>query len=108
MSNTLHPVEAWILKRRMVRRAALDAFLEDGTLSTKERIALDMIAAEDEAIIEYRARQVAAQSFERNGDTRLTRDRFRDAGQQLIDLDAARHERRTNVIAFPAIQKEHA
>jgi hypothetical protein len=100
MANTIHPIEAWILKRRMVRKATLDAFLEDGTLSTKERIALDLIAIEDETIVEYRAREVAADSWKRNGNTRLTRDRFRDAGFDLIDLDAARQERRSNVVAF--------
>lgn len=107
MTQTLHPIEAWILKRRVVRKVALTAFLEDGVLSDKERLALDLIATEDEAIVEYRAREVAAESFKRNGNTRLTRDRFRDAGHQLIDLDAERTARRSNVIAFPAV-KEHA
>lgn len=108
MAQTLHPIEAWILKRRVVRKLTLAAFLEDGVLSEKERIALDLIAAEDETIVEFRARQVAAESFVRNGDTRITRDRFRDAGHQLINLDAARAARHANVVAFPAIQKEQA
>jgi alpha-beta hydrolase superfamily lysophospholipase len=84
----------------------IDAYMEDGRLSVKERIALDMLAAEDETIIEYRAREVAADSFKRNGATRLTRDRFRDAGHQLIDLAAERAERRSNVV--PIRQDIHA
>lgn len=106
--NTIHVLERLNLERRATRRRLIDAFLEDQKISPKERAVLDEIAMQDEELADYRARQVAAQSFERNGDTRLTRDRFRDAGHQLIDLEAARHERRTNVIAFPAIQKEHA
>lgn len=102
MPNTLHPLEAWILRRKSVRRRIVDAFLEDGRLSPREQAVLDLIADEDEPVIAYRAREVAADSFKRNGDSRVTRERFHDAGHGLIDLDAERARRRPNVIAFPS------
>jgi hypothetical protein len=104
MPNTLHPIENWILERRVIRKVLMSTFLEDGQLSPKERYALDLIAAKDEEIVEYRARQVAAQSFERNGDTRLTRDRFQAAGHKLVDLATERTKRHPNVVRFPERQ----
>ena len=106
--NTVHPLERLNLARRATRRRLIEAFLEDQTISPKERAVLDEIAMQDEELADYRARQVAAQSFERNGHTRLTHDRFHDAGFQMIDLDAARQERRSNVVAFPVTGKQHA
>lgn len=99
--NTPHPLERLNLARIGTRRRLIEAFLEDQVISPKERAVLDEIAMQDEELADYRARQVAAESFERNGNTRLTRDRFRDAGFQMVDLAAERRDRRSNVIAFP-------
>lgn len=104
MSQTIHPLEALNLAKRATRRRVVALFLKDGTIDSDERAILDQMAAEDEALVEYRARQVAAQSFERNGDTRLTRDRFQAAGHKLVDL-ATERTRRGKVIAFPHEQQ---
>ena len=43
-----------------------------------------------------------ADSFKRNGLSRVTKDRARDAGFQIVDLETERRKRGDNVIPFPS------
>jgi hypothetical protein len=105
--NTPHPLDiATDTLSGKVRRLMIRAFLADNVIDPQERAALD---AHDDAsgqVIAYRLREVAADSFKRNGDTRLTRDRFTDAGVGLIDLAAERRARHSNVIPLRANHPE--
>ena len=87
MSQTPHPLDAWRKRRTTVRRKLIDTFLEDGTLSARERAALDLLANEDETVFDYRDREVAADSWKRNGVTRHTRSLFLIAGYDVIDIE---------------------
>ena len=103
--NTPHPLDiATDNLSGTVRKLILRAFLADNVIDPVERAALETYDAETNTVIAYHRREVAADSFKRNGDSRVTRDAFRDAGHGLIDLDAERNTRRSNVIAFPTRQ----
>jgi len=102
--NTPHALDESLIDFAVFRRKMLRHFLKDRTLDPDERALLDEFDGEHEDLAAYRARQVAAQSYERNGDTRRTREAFRHAGRELVDLDAERRRRGANVIAFPSRQ----
>jgi hypothetical protein len=95
--QTIHPVDDLILDMYDARRLAMRAALDDGTITAPERAVLDTLDTLHRQLSDYRARQVAAASFERNGDSRLTVRRFHDAGFRLVEevTETAR------VIAFP-------
>ncbi len=92
--NTPHPLDlATDHLGGTVRRLLLRAFLADNVIDPTERAALEAHDEETGNVIAYRRREVAADSFKRNGDSRVTRDAFRDAGHGLIDLTAERNAR---------------
>lgn len=98
MPQTIHPLEKWLLNRPTVRRHILAAFLEDDNLSERERTALDLMGTSDAEIAAYREREVAADSFKRNGASKLTLQRFTATGFALMpveDLDSDK------IVPFP-------
>lgn len=110
MSNTPHPLDLAVDDLAgTVRRLLVRAFLQpdaDGEVRIDpiERMALDAHDEVTGTVLAYRRREVAADSYKRNGATRITRDRFREAGAELVDLAAERRERRSNVVRFPTRQ----
>jgi hypothetical protein len=101
VANTPHPLDiATDNLNGTVRKLMLRAFLADNVIDPIERAALEAHDAETGNVIAYRRREVAADRYKRNGDSRVTRDVFRDAGHGLIDLDAERSTRKGNIIAF--------
>lgn len=102
MPQTPHPLDMTTDNLGRVRRMLIRAFMADRKLDAHERAALEAFDAERGTILEYRLREVAADSYKRNGDTDLTRRRFREAGHDLIDLATERQARRNNVVPlFP-------
>ncbi len=100
--NTIHPLDLAVDEFDSARRSLIRAFLATGnTIDEAEHAALDVVEQAHRIVREYRLRQVAGDSFTRNGDSRVTRDRFTDAGFSMIDLDAERQTRHANVITFP-------
>lgn len=97
--QTPHSLDIAVDDLSIAIQQTLAAFLDDQTLSATERQAHAALKSVQRTLLSYRQRQVANQSFERNGDTRRTRDAFREAGYDLIDLNAER-TRRSKVIAF--------
>ncbi len=103
MSQTIHPLDIAVDEFDTAHRALVRAFLATGnTIDDAERLALDVVEQAHRMVREYRLRQVAGDSFTRNGDSRVTRDRFADAGFGVIDFERERAKHATNVIAlFP-------
>jgi hypothetical protein len=98
--NTPHVLDETIMDFGAIRRRMLRLFLRDNQIDSDERAVLEAFDAEHDELAAYRYRQIAAHSYERNGDTRRTREAFRTAGLQVIDLDAERMARRSNVVPF--------
>ena len=99
--NTPHPLDVSTDNLGRVRRMILRAFMADRTIDATERAALDAFDLERGTILEYRLREVAADSYKRNGATDLTMRRFREAGAEITELAAERGKRRSNVVQFP-------
>lgn len=99
--NQTHPLDLIVGDLAQAIEWTLSAFLEDRTLSASERAAHTALKLAASNLLAFRKRDVAADSYRRNGDTIHTQRLFRAAGNTLIDLDAERTARRSNVIAFP-------
>lgn len=99
--NTLHDLDETLIDFTAVRRRMLRVFLRDRTLDADEREVMEAFDTEHDDLAAYRRRQIAAQAFERNGDTRRTRDAFRAAGHGLIDLTAERAARTAHTKIVP-------
>jgi HJR/Mrr/RecB family endonuclease len=104
MANTPHPLDVAVDTFPEVRRLILRQFLSDDQIDEYERCVLEAVDALANQVSGYRLREVASDSFKRNGASVLTMQRFEDAGAQLIDLTAERRVRRSNVVAFPTRQ----
>lgn len=105
--NTIHDLDETLIDFTAVRRRMLRVFLRDQTLDSDEREVLDAFDTEHDDLAAYRRRQIAAQAFERNGDTRRTRDAFRDAGHGLIDITAERNQRKANTKIVQLFPDQH-
>jgi hypothetical protein len=99
--NTVHPLDVAVDEFDTAHRALVKAFLTtENRIDAVERAALDVVETAHRIVREYRLREVAADRFKRNGCTRLTREAFSDAGHALIDINAERNARRSNVVPF--------
>ena len=104
MANTPHPLD--IVTDDLtgtVRRLIVRAFMRpdpDGEvrIDDLERTVIAALDGASGTLLQYRKRQVANDSWERNGDTRITRDRFREAGYDLVELARERRKRTNNVV----------
>lgn len=99
--NHPHPLDVEIDDMADTRKALIRIFSRDGIVCDAERAVLMRFDDHCDDIGGYRLRQVAAETFERNGITRHVRRQFEDAGAGLIDLAIERGQRHSNVIAFP-------
>lgn len=101
--NTIHALDESILDLAALRKKLLRVFLHDHKLDADEREILDAFDQERDDLADYRYRQLAAQTFERNGPTRRTRDAFHEAGFEIVRLDDARERKqaRTKIVQFP-------
>ena len=106
--NHSHPLDEGIDALAATRKALIRIFARDGVVCADERAVLTAYDAHCDGIGSYRLRQVAAETYERNGITRHVRRQFEDAGAGLVDLAAERRERRSNVIAFPTPTRDEA
>lgn len=104
MANTMHPLDSEVDDMASTRADMIRLFASDGHICPAERGILDRFDGHYHGIARYRRREVAADSFKRNGNTRLTRERFSDAGFGLTDLDAERNRRK--IVTFPT--RKHA
>lgn len=102
MANTLHPLDIEVDEMADTRSQMVRLFSSDGHICPAERDILDRFEDHYRDVAGYRLREVAADAFKRNGPTRLTTERFKDAGFGLVDLDAQRKRRSANVVQFPA------
>jgi hypothetical protein len=107
MPQTMHPLDLAVEEFDTARRALIRAFITtNNEIDAVERAALDVVEQAHRIVREYRLREVAADSYKRNGPSRLTRDRFHDAGAGLVDLAAKRNARHSNVIPLRANHPE--
>jgi len=97
-----HPLDVEIDEMDDTHRAMIRLFAADGHIDDQERFVLDRFINHFTDISGYRIREVAADSFKRNGASDLTGRRFADAGFGLVDLEAERKARPgANVVTFP-------
>lgn len=84
MSQTPHPLDELLEEFNDLYTDLAQTFLRTGNeIDEWERRDLDRLNQKRRKLLAYRHRQVAGQSFERNGDTDLTRRRFNEAGHSL-------------------------
>lgn len=87
MPNSTHPLDLALDLASLAREQLLTETLQGADLHA---VIHDAIAALDElrrAVKAHRDRQYAADAFVRNGPTRHTQDRFRDAGAVIVHID---------------------
>lgn len=106
MANTLHPLDVEVEEMFSTRKQMIRLFASDGVICEAERTVLERFDNHYNDIAQYRQREVAADSFKRNGLTKVTRNAFADAGCKVIDLHAERQARRSNVVSFPTPRPE--
>lgn len=104
MANTKHPLDIAINRTfPAIRRQVLTLVLADNVIDANERATLDALDALSSDVSGYRLREEAADSFKRNGPTsRVTRERFEDAGFHLVTTDDVR----PRIIKFPTRRNE--
>lgn len=93
MPQTLHPIDQELDEMDQTRRDMVRLFASDGHICEAERSLIDRITNHYDDIAGYRLREVAADSWKRNGTSDLTHRRFKDAGARLVDLDEERRKR---------------
>lgn len=91
--NTIHALDETLLDFTTIRKRMLAIFLKDRRIDPDERDLLDAFDKERDDLAAYRKRQIAAQSYERNGETRRTRDAFHEAGLEIVRLDDRRDQK---------------
>lgn len=98
MAQTPHPLDVILEDLWSVRADLVKSYLRTGkTIDGDQRYVLDRIDRARTHLLMYRRKQVAGVSFERNGDSDLTRRRFNEAGYTLrrIERDGPK------IIKFP-------
>lgn len=100
--NTSHPLDLEVEEMYETYTFAVRVVSRDGEVDPDEHRLLQLITSHYRDIAGYRQREELADSLKRNGLSRVTRDRARDAGLRITDLHAERLERRSNVVElFP-------
>jgi hypothetical protein len=100
MSNTVHPLDEAVMDMNATERLAIRLVVRDGVIDDEERCLLEALRENHREVSTYRFRQLAGESYERNGDTKHTRRFFVEAGNKLVDLEAEREARRPKIIKF--------
>jgi len=108
MSNTVHPLETQVMELHRTLNLFVHLAVRDGTIDAEERALQERIRQHKDEIAEFNCRRAAAESFEKNGDSRHTRSLFRQVDVGLVDLAKERQARRPNVIQFPGPQRDEA
>lgn len=100
--NTNHPIDDEVMDMHDTHRKAVRLLSRDGVIDQDERELLDLINGHHRRIGAYRLREIAADSWKRNGLSKLTRRRFSDAGANVVSLDDHRTD---NIVPlFPTQQ----
>ena len=102
MAQTPHPLDLEVEEMYETYSMARRVFERDQTIDADEHMVLTLISSHYRDIASYRQREELADSFKRNGLSRVTKDRARDAGFQIVDLETERRKRGDNVIPFPS------
>ena len=101
MPQTPHPLDIVVDELDDFGRDLVRIFTRDNEIDDDEHAALKRHGIIFNGTSSYRLREVAADSYKRNGASQLTVDRFKDAGAALVDLVAERKSRPgANVINF--------
>jgi hypothetical protein len=88
MAQTPHPLDVILEEFLDARTDLVKSYLRTGkTIDGDQRYVLDRIDRARTHLLMYRRGQVAGVSFERNGDSDLTRRRFNEAGYSLRRIE---------------------
>lgn len=97
MAQTPHPLDREIEEMYETHQALVRIFSRDGVIDADERFVLERNSGHKANIGGYRLREEFADSYKRNGLSRVTNDRAKDAGLNVTPL----HREPANVVKFP-------
>lgn len=100
MAQTVHPLDDELVDFEIVKSRLIRLLSRDQGIGTEEREVIAMLHRIHAGVGTYRAREVAADAYKRNGNTRHTQARFREAGDRIVSLEEVRNARKI-VTLFP-------